>query len=89
MTNRGPGDKTQKQTRKDKKGQPLSLRSFPCLYSPMGNQTKCCTELGSYSAICMDFPHSSVSKESTCNAGDPGLIPGWGRSPGEGIGYPL
>ena len=29
------------------------------------------------------------SKESTCNAGDPGLIPGSGRSPGEGIGYPL
>ena len=28
-------------------------------------------------------------KESTCNAGDPGLIPGLGSSPGEGIGYPL
>jgi len=35
------------------------------------------------------FPHSSVDKESTCNAGDPGMIPGLGRSPGEGIGYPL
>ena len=34
-------------------------------------------------------PDSSVGKESTCNAGDPGLIPGLGRSPGEGIGYPL
>ena len=32
---------------------------------------------------------SSVGKESACNAGDPGLIPGSGRSPGEGIGYPL
>ena len=32
----------------------------------------------------MGFPHSSVGKESTCNAGDPGLIPGSGRSPGEG-----
>ena len=32
---------------------------------------------------------SSVGKESTCNAGDPGLIPGLGRSAGEGIGYPL
>ena len=29
------------------------------------------------------------SKESACNAGDPGLIPGLGRSLGEGIGYPL
>ena len=35
------------------------------------------------------FPDSSVGKESTCNAGDPGLIPGSGRSAGEGIGYPL
>ena len=33
--------------------------------------------------------HSSVGKESTCNAGDPGFIPGMGRSTGEGIGYPL
>ena len=35
------------------------------------------------------FPDRSVGKESTCNAGDPGLIPGSGRSPGEGKGYPL
>ena len=35
------------------------------------------------------FPDSSVGKESTCNAGHPGSIPGWGRSAGEGIGYPL
>ena len=32
---------------------------------------------------------SSVGKETTCNAGDPGSIPGLGRSAGEGIGYPL
>ena len=37
----------------------------------------------------MGFPGSSAGKESTCNAGDPGLIPGSGRSPGEGIDYPL
>ena len=30
-----------------------------------------------------------MGKESACNAGDPSLIPGLGRSPGEGIGYPL
>ena len=35
------------------------------------------------------FPHSSVGKESACNAGDPGSIPGSGRSPEERIGYPL
>ena len=34
------------------------------------------------------FPDSSVGKKSTCNVGDPNLIPGFGRSSGEGIGYP-
>ena len=37
----------------------------------------------------LSFPHSSVGKESACDAGDPGLIPGSGRAAGEGIGYPL
>ena len=37
----------------------------------------------------LDFPDSSVGKESACSAGDPGLIPGARRSTGEGIGYPL
>ena len=35
------------------------------------------------------FPHSSVGKESTCNAGNPCSIPELGRSPGEEIGYSL
>ena len=35
----------------------------------------------------MCFPDSSVGKESACNAGDPGLIPGSRRSAGEGIGF--
>ena len=35
------------------------------------------------------FPDSSVGKESACNAGDPGSIPGLERSAREGIGYPL
>ena len=37
----------------------------------------------------LDFPGGSDGKESACNAGDPGLIPGSGRSPGEGSGNPL
>ena len=37
----------------------------------------------------MGFPDSSVGKESACNAGDTGLIPGSGRSSEEGIGYPF
>ena len=35
------------------------------------------------------FSGESDGKESTCNVGDLGLIPGLGRSPGEGKGYPL
>ena len=35
------------------------------------------------------FPGESDGKESACNAGDLGSIPGLGRSPGEGKGYPL
>ena len=37
----------------------------------------------------LGFPGGSDYKESACNAGDPSVIPGSGRSPGEGIGYPL
>ena len=44
-----------------------------------------------FQTLCLQrgFPGSSADKESTCNAGDPSLIPGSGRSSGEGIGYPL
>ena len=35
------------------------------------------------------FPGGSAGKEPACDAGDLGLIPGLGRSPGEGKGYPL
>ena len=37
----------------------------------------------------LGFPGNSAGKESTCNAGDPGLIPGLGKSSGKGIGYSL
>ena len=37
----------------------------------------------------MGFPGGSGGKESACSAGDPGSIPGSGRSPGEGNGNPL
>ena len=39
--------------------------------------------------VFLDFPCDSAGKESACNAGDLGSIPGLGRSPGEGKGYPL
>ena len=37
----------------------------------------------------MGFPGSSNGKEFACNVGEPGSIPGLGRSPGEGNAYPL
>ena len=40
-------------------------------------------------ATSLGFPACSAGKESACNTGDPGLIPGLGRSTGEGISYPL
>ena len=43
--------------------------------------------MGEWPIIC--FPSGSDGKESACNEGDPGSIPGSGRSPGEGNSYPL
>ena len=51
-------------------------------YRPWGHK-----ELGTTEGL--GFPSSSAGKESACNAGDPGSIPGSGRSTGEGIGYPF
>ena len=39
--------------------------------------------------VIIGFPGDSDDTESACNAGDPGLIPGLGKSPGEGNGNPL
>ena len=47
------------------------------------------TKIMASSPITLGFLHSSVGKESACNAGDLGSIPGLGRSPGEGNSYPL
>ena len=58
-----------------KRGQPVPWRQMCRLFV--------------FSLPSMGFPGSSAGKESSCNAGDPGLIPGSRRSPGEGIGYPL
>ena len=47
------------------------------------------SEVTTSSAPSWGFPGSSDGKESACSAGDPGLTPGWGRSPGGGRGNPL
>ena len=51
--------------------------------------TACLTKKNRKPYIEIFVPHSSVGKESACNAGDPSLIPGSGRSNREGKGYPL
>ena len=48
-----------------------------------------CTHLYSEGLCSKNFPGGSDGKESACNARDLGSIPGFGRSPGEGKGYPL
>ena len=58
----------------------------PGLYRPWGHKESDRTEQFSLS---FGLPCGSAGKESTCNAGDLGWIPGLGRSPSEGKGYPL
>ena len=50
----------------------------------LGSRTK-----GVCNTVARGFPSDSAGKQSTCNAGDLGLIPGLGRSPWEGKGYPF
>ena len=76
------------------------MREWPLDSSSLKSFTRCIyfsvtvTELLSYFIRVVvkswqGFPHSSVGKESACNAGDLGSVPELGRTPGEGKGYPL
>ena len=58
-----------------------------CTYMHKKSDTVFCSF--GYFLAKMGFPHSPFGKESACNSGDPGSIPGSGRSPGEGMGYLL
>ena len=78
---------------------PLSDIEVTCLQQevePAFKLTYCDSKSGAlfplyviYFSIDKGFPGNSAGKESACNAGDPGSVPGLGRSAGEGIGYPL
>ena len=67
------------------------------IFTPTMKENCSCTTLLSVIGITvswiliaeMGFPLGSAGKESACNAGDLGSIPGLGRSPGEGKDYPL
>ena len=61
---------------------------YVCLYVCIYICVCVCVYMFTYT-YCVGFSDSSVGKESAYNAGDPGSIPGLGRSPGEGKGYPL
>ena len=60
-----------------------------CLLLGRRDITSLDSVLKSRATTLLGFPCGSAGKESACNAGDPGLIPGLGRCPGEGNGYPL
>ena len=82
---------------------PLEGKGFPLQYSGLKNSMDCVvhgvTKSRKQLSYFHSLPHvytnnigfsgSSAGKESTCHARDPNLIPGSGRSAGEGIGYPL
>ena len=70
------------------KGYPLQ---YSCLENPCAEETvkKSCLGKKLEVNLCQGIPGGSDGKESACNSGDLGSIPGSGRSPGEGKGYPL
>ena len=67
----------------------LSLLSFPLLHVCLPSLLISAEKYLPRSLALWWIPSGSAGKESTCNAGDLGSIPGLGRSPGEGNGYPL
>ena len=65
----------------------LSLFILPYRIPVLISFSQPCLHL--HQGLYLGFPSGSVGKESPCNAGDPGLIPGLVRSPGKGNGNPL
>ena len=72
--------------------QPQDWKRSVFILGPKKDNAKECSNYLTTALISLasrDLPHSSVSKESTCNARDLGSVPGFGRSSGEGNGNPL
>ena len=61
----------------------------PLAFAPLGTTQTNFYHQMTNNLVSYSFPGSSAGKKSTCNAGDPCLIPWSGRSPGKGIGYIL
>ena len=58
-------------------------------YFPIFKGIQCQLKNKAFPQLPRGFPGGSGGKESACNVGDLGSIPGWGRSSGDGKGYPL
>ena len=69
--------------------EPRNVRSHRKLVKAKDALQEPSEEHGHAGALISDFSGGSDGEESACNAGDLGLIPGSGRCPGEGNGYPL
>ena len=70
----------------------LGRKARTNLDNTLKSRTSFCQQRYRYAKLwffLLGVPGGSAGKESTCNAGDLGLVPGLGRSPGEGNGYPL
>ena len=63
--------------------------AFPTMEVTIRGSVSWLSEKLATTIFLLGFPGSSAGKESTSNAGDPGLIPGSGISAGEGVGYSL
>ena len=69
---------------------PTAPRDRPSEAAPLKRRTQALAlEKSGFTYHLLGFPHGSAGKESACNAGDAGLIPGSGRSPGKGNSNPL
>ena len=67
----------------------LKILNFKCHFLYPYKEILCSHKKNKRLFRYLGFPGGSDSKESACKVGDPGLIPGSGRSPGEGNGNPL
>ena len=65
------------------------VKNLPAMQGTPSVGKICCRRDRLPTPVFLGFPCGSAGKQSACSAGDLGLIPGLGRSPGEGKGYPL
>ena len=65
------------------------VKNLPAMQGTPSVGKTCCRRDRLPTPVFLGFPCGSAGKQSACSAGDLGLIPGLGRSPGEGKGYPL